>query len=358
MPDNALPFAAARAHANIALIKYWGKRDEKLILPISPSLSLTLDSLYTDTALMPSSDGRWHFVLDGQEQGGEALKRVVDFARIFPVSATAPIPPTPAAATPLTIISHNHVPTAAGLASSSSAFAALAWALRDYFGLAGPGRDGRSLSDQALSACARQGSGSATRSIFGGFVEWTYGQREDGADSFALPVDDGKWDLGLIAVALSTGKKKISSRAGMKHTAETSAFYPLWRQASERDLQRVLEGIANRDVDLIGQAMEANAMKFHATMFSADPPLTYLTARSWEVIEFVWAMRQEGVSAYFTMDAGPNVKILCRKSQMEEISRRLRERFPQAALFQSTSGSGPISLDFARWSQLYGEPSV
>ena len=118
----------------------------------------------------------------------------------------------------------------------------------------------------------------------------------------------------------------------MKHTAATSAFYSLWRQASQQDLEAVRAGIASRNIDAIGAAMEANCMKFHATMFAANPPFTYMTSKSLQVIEFVQALRDEGLSAYFTMDAGPNVKILCRRSDQDQLHERLSAAFPEITL--------------------------
>ncbi len=351
--------AAVRAHTNIALIKYWGKRDTKLFLPTSPSLSLTLDALYTDTrvALLNASDSTVNptdeFYLDGEKQTDNAVERITNFANLFRALLVDDDPRKNAA---IRVESYNHVPTAAGLASSSSAFAALAWALRDLYGLT------EQIDDERLSTFARQGSGSATRSIFGGFVEWTYGSNPtdvdycaDGSDSHAVPIDDGKWDVALIAVALSTKKKKISSRIGMQHTVETSSFYPLWRSASEHDLALLKDALCKHDLEKIGETMEANCMKFHATMFSANPPITYLTSKSWEVIEFVHALREGGIPAYFTMDAGPNVKVLCCSSQAEEVAEKLHNAFPEAEIFTSRSGDAPRSLSEQEWGELYGE---
>lgn len=341
--------AAARAHTNIALIKYWGKRDDKLILPTSTSLSLTLDSFYTDTRVSPARGEDDQLILNGQVGGLQENSRVHDFINLFRDEARKKDysgQETALCAAPIRVDSFNHVPTAAGLASSSSAFAALAWALRDYFGLAD------SMDDRILSTFARQGSGSATRSIFGGLVEWLYGS--DSSDSYAYQIDDGNWDLGMIVVALSTEHKKISSRKGMKHTVDTSAFYPLWRQASEKDLAQAEAGIRNHDLDQLGRAMEANVMKFHATMFAADPPITYLTSRSWEVIEYVWDLRERGISCYFTMDAGPNVKILCHKSQATTLAEDLRTAFPEALVWQAAAGSGPSNIEKGEWDKMYG----
>ncbi|MFC2663296.1 MAG: diphosphomevalonate decarboxylase [Scardovia wiggsiae] len=351
-------FAAARAHANIALIKYWGKRDASLILPTSESLSLTLDPLYTDTAVSFIDGAEDQFILDGAEQGGTPLERVRAFIGLFrqymskhKAENTSSIGISGEDCTSLytrtvRVESHNHVPTAAGMASSASAFAALAWALRDLYGLHG-------ISDRQLSTFARRGSGSALRSIFGGFVKWKYGTGDN--DSYAIQVDDAQWDVGAVIIALSTKQKKTGSRSGMAHTVNTSAFYPLWREASEADLKLVEEGIRKRDINEIGKAMEANVMKFHAVMFAADPPLTYMTAESWKVIEHIWSLREQGIPCYFTMDAGPNVTVLCPRSYMDRIAADMRSAFPQAAVIPAASGPAPEGIPAHEWRRLYGK---
>ncbi|MFC0265709.1 diphosphomevalonate decarboxylase [Alloscardovia macacae] len=347
--------AAARAHTNIALIKYWGKRDDVLYLPTSTSLSFTLSSLYTDTCVR-FVDGAAEdvLVLDGEVQDAAStakVTRVVDLFRTrYGVGDSAAGAAFGADAPRVRVESHNHVPTAAGLASSSSGFAALAFALRALFEERYP--DAPRMSDTELSTFARRGSGSATRSIFGGFVEWVYGTGSD--DSVAVPVDDAQWDVAMVLVALSTQKKKISSTYGMKHTAETSAFYPLWREVSEKDLDEVRAGIRERDIDRVGAAMEANCMKFHATMFAANPPFTYLTSRSLEVIEYIQELRAQGLSVYYTMDAGPNVKVLCRRSEQPRVHELLAQRFPNVTLFDAGAGSGPRILSEQEWEELYG----
>ena len=351
-------FAAARAHANIALIKYWGKRDASLILPTSESLSLTLDPLYTDTAVSFIDGAEDQFILDGAEQGGTPLERVRAFIGLFRQYMSAHGKAGSTAGSEVSgrdcdslytravrVESYNHVPTAAGMASSASAFAALAWALRDLYGLHG-------ISDRQLSTFARRGSGSALRSIFGGFVKWKYGTGDN--DSYAIQVDDAQWDVGAVIIALSTKQKKTGSRSGMAHTVNTSAFYPLWREASEADLKLVEEGIRERDINKIGKAMEANVMKFHAVMFAADPPLTYMTAESWKVIEHIWSLREQGAPCYFTMDAGPNVVALCPRSHMDQVAADMRSAFPQAAVIPAASGPAPEGIPAHEWRRLYG----
>ena len=183
-----------RAYTNIALIKYWGKADEALKLPKNNSISLTLDSFYTDTYVQ--FDSRFTtdtLTIDGQEQSGAALKKakiILDLVReVAQVDYNAKI------------TSLNYVPTAAGLASSASGLAALAGAASNALEL--------NLSDAELSRLARRGSGSASRSIFGGFVEWEKGHSD--VTSVAKPLDDANWDIGMLFIILDSRQKAVSS---------------------------------------------------------------------------------------------------------------------------------------------------
>ncbi len=181
----------ARAHTNIALIKYWGKRDKELFLPMNSSLSLTLDAFYTDTKVVFDPElTADEFYLNGFYKRKEILKisRFLDlFCEYIGERAFARVE------------SLNFVPTAAGLASSASAFAALALATATALDL--------DLSPATLSTLARRGSGSSTRSLFGGFVEWGMGTGSE--DSMAHPIDDADWDIGMVVLAVNTGPKRL-----------------------------------------------------------------------------------------------------------------------------------------------------
>ena len=187
----------ARAHTNIALIKYWGKQDEQLRLPLMSSLSMTLDAFYTDTSIEFADEDK--FYLNGTLQTDASAQRV--FTYIHKLQALLNLKPES-----VVIKSVNHVPTAAGLASSSSAFAALAGAFNRLYKL--------DLNHKQLSILARIGSGSASRSIFGGFSIWKKGITSD--DSFAYPIDENPtMDLHLLAIELDTKPKSLSSTEGM-----------------------------------------------------------------------------------------------------------------------------------------------
>lgn len=317
-------YSYCRAHTNIALIKYWGKRDTTLFLPTSSSLSLTLDAFYADTRVTFSDTFTTdRFYLNGTLQSESETAKISRFLDLFRQETQTNLKAE--------VSSYNHVPTAAGLASSASAFAALAGACREALQL--------DWSDAKLSTFARRGSGSATRSIFEGFVEWNKGTGSD--DSLAIPIDNANWDIGMLVIAINKGPKKISSRAGMQQTIATSPFYNDWVKQSEKDIVAIKEAITKRDLQTIGQIAEANAMRMHATTLAADPPFTYFEPDTLRAIAAVQALREKGYTAYYTIDAGPNVKIICPASGMKKIKQELLNTFTPEQIISSLPG-GPI----------------
>ncbi|GGP16187.1 diphosphomevalonate decarboxylase [Oceanobacillus neutriphilus] len=301
--------ATARAHTNIALIKYWGKRNESLILPANSNLSVTLDGFSTETTVHFQEDLKKDiFLLNEQNVEGNDLGKVAVFLdKVRALSGNEIY---------AQVQSVNHVPTAAGFASSASGLAALAAASAKAIGL--------SLDDTELSKLARQGSGSACRSIYGGFVEWQMGEREDGADSFAVQVADrSHWDIRIAAVVLSKTMKKVSSREGMRRTVETSPFYAGWLEQIPKDLQEIKQAIADKDFEKMGSIAEANCLRMHATTLGANPPFTYWQDTTMRVMQTVQSLREQGVPAFFTIDAGPNVKVLYLPEDEDKVKKRL-----------------------------------
>ena len=315
--------AAVRAHTNIALIKYWGKADETLFLPMNSSLSLTLDGLYTDTFVEISDTfTEDQFYLNDVLQSPEETAKISRFLDLFRNKSGI--------THFIQVKSVNHVPTAAGLASSASAFAALAGAMNRATGL--------NMDSETLSTYARRGSGSATRSLFGGFVEWQKGTTSE--DSMAVPVDDASWDIGMVIIAVNKSAKKISSRVGMKQTVETSPFYSAWVTSAEEDLLAIKKAIKAQDFEKVGQITEHSAMKMHGSMLGAETPIIYFEPDSIKAIHVVRALREQGILCYVTMDAGPNVKVLCRLSEAGKIKEMLREYFSEEQLLISGPGQG------------------
>lgn len=297
----------AKAHANIALIKYWGKEDEDLIIPNNNSLSMTLENLYTETIVNFSDSNKDLFYLDNNLQDEKETAKISKYIDIFRklVSSDKRVE----------IHSFNHVPTAAGLASSASGFAALSAALNSLFEL--------NYDKENLTKLARLGSGSASRSIYGGFVEWIKGK--DHETSFAKKIDDGDFDIAMIILVLNEEKKDISSRKAMKQTVETSPLYQSFVESSKKDIIAIKKAIKDRDIDEIGKIAEHNAMKMHATMLGSNPPIIYFKEKSIQAINKVKELRKMGFSVYYTMDAGPNVKLIVRKTEVDKIIKELKE---------------------------------
>ena len=311
LPDQLTVAAEAEAYApsNIALCKYWGKRDKALNLPVNSSLSVSLGHLGSHTTLRPIDAPLDQVLLNGQLQAPETpfTKKVSAFLDLFRRDQ----------AQPLLIDTRNTIPTAAGLASSASGFAALTLAVDRLFAL--------ELPPAVLSAFARMGSGSASRSVFNGFVEWQMGQQDDGMDSHAVPlgIDWPAFRIGLLKI--NTGPKAVDSRAGMQRTVETASLYQSWPAQAAKDLETLRSAILNQDFPTLGATAEHNAMSMHATMIASWPPLVYWQPESVAAMQKVWALRAAGVELYFTMDAGPNLKLLF----LEQDSALVQTEFPE-----------------------------
>jgi len=307
----------ASAPANIALIKYWGKRDDALNLPMTDSLSLSLDpSLGTKTTIK---------ILEGQVDqdsvrlNGVLLKSNTAFyQRLFKFLENFKFKNTKSKLKySFEINTQNSIPTAAGLASSASGYAALVKALDDLFGF--------HWDEKTQSILARLGSGSAARSLNSGFVHWHAGVLSDGMDSYAEKIGEA-WDgLSLGIVMVDEKEKKISSREAMNITKETSKRYKTWPDRVNFDLPRLITAIQDKDFIKLGQIAENNALEMHATLEDSNPRISFSTLETLKIRESIWKSRAEGLNIFFTQDAGPNIKLIYLK-QEEEI---LKELFPK-----------------------------
>lgn len=293
----------AIAHSNIALAKYWGKADTVRNLTAVPSLSLTLAALRTVTTVRfdPALDAD-ELNLGGVLVTGRPLQRVSKL--LDSVRAEAGL------TTRASVESINDFPTAAGLASSASGFAALALAATRAAGL--------ELSLEEVSALARAGSASAARSLFGGYV--ALGARAESAER-VLPGQDFPLEM-LVAVTVS-GEKETASTDGMGHTQSTSPYYAAWVQAAPALYEQVRDAVLARDFEALGPAVEQSALAMHASMLAARPALIYFAPATLRVMERVRAFRKRGGRAYFTMDAGPHVKVLVEPSAAGELELEL-----------------------------------
>ena len=303
--------ATATANANIALVKYWGKRSSDPILPQNGSISMTCDGMSTKTTVEFSDEYSEHTVMINDEEFKKDEKDIhghLDrICRIAGMTKRA------------RVVSESNFPVAAGLASSASGFAALTFAACEAAGL--------KLSPKELSVITRQGSGSACRSIFEGFAEWHRGQKDDGTDSFA-EVIAGKdyWpEFRMIATIVQAKKKPVSSRGGMAQTVATCPYYKGWLETINDDLKTMKEAIEQKDFVKVGETAEFNALKMHATMITTKPSILYWIPATVEIMHAVRQMREDGIHAYFTMDAGPNVKVLCLDKDVKEITGRIGE---------------------------------
>lgn len=315
----------ARAYTNIALIKYWGKKDEEFILPMNNSLSLTLDAFYTETEVIFSDTfTKDEFYLDGEQQDEKATKKISTFLDLVREKGQTTLNAQ--------VISQNFVPTAAGLASSASGLAALAGACNEALQLG--------LDNAGLSRLARRGSGSACRSIYGGFVEW-----EKGVDDFTsyakqIPSDHFEDDLAMVFLLLNDQQKDVSSRDGMRRTVETSSFYQGWLDSLDADLAQLKQAITDKKFQSLGETMERNALKMHGTTLAANPPFTYWSPDSLKAMQAVRDLRKQGVPCYFTMDAGPNVKILVEKKHLAAVKTACNHLFSEKQVVSAQAGSG------------------
>lgn len=301
--------ASAIANANMALVKYWGKRDSDLILPQAGSISMTMSGMTAHTTVEFGDDFEKDvFILDGKEYKVESeayddyIGKFMSIVRVMSgVNIRAKIQ------------SENNFPTGAGLASSAAGFAALSKAIDSALNM--------NLSDKELSILARQGSGSATRSIFGGFAEWKCGEKSDGSDSYAEQIaDENYWpEFRLVACVTSRKEKKVKSRAGMNQTVNTSPFYSNWVESTKKDVDSMKELIKKKDFTKVGELAEHNALKMHAVMMTTCPSLIYFNPLSLELMHYVQDARDNGLELYFTIDAGPQIKILCLEKDVESL---------------------------------------
>ncbi|HEU5076677.1 MAG TPA: diphosphomevalonate decarboxylase [Polyangiaceae bacterium] len=295
--------AIARAHSNIALIKYWGKSDAALNLPAVPSLSLTLDGLTTTTRVHFAPElAADHVELDGAVVGGREHARVVALLdRVRKQNGLE---------LRASVVSRNDFPTAAGLASSASGFAALALAASSAAGLA--------LSLEAVSGLARQSSASAARSLFGGFASLP------AASEHAHQVaPEGHWDLRLLVAVTEEGRKPLGSTEAMEVTKRESPYYSAWVAHAPGLYREAEQAIREKQFDALGTCMEQSTMMMHASMWATRPAIVFFTDATLAVVHRVRALRNQGLPCYFTIDAGPHVKVLAEAEHAPALQKEL-----------------------------------
>ncbi|MEZ4655975.1 MAG: diphosphomevalonate decarboxylase [Caldilineaceae bacterium] len=317
--------------SNIAFIKYWGVREAALNLPTNNSISMTLADAYTATTVEWDAAGRLdadQIELDGVQLDANAAKRLVTHLDRLRELANVDLRAR--------VASRNNFPAASGIASSASGFAALS--------VAGARALGLDLSANKLSALARRGSGSASRSIFGGFVEWDQGC--DHESSVAHPMyGPDHWALFDVVAVISSRAKHTSSLSG--HSLAASSPLQEGRLAHlDGELQIVRQAIAQRDLHKLGPVIERDALAMHGIMMTSTPSLIYWEPGTIELIQAVRRWReQEAIGVYFTIDAGPNLHLICEEVDVVNVQERLQQIACVEKVIVSSPGAGPQVLE-------------
>jgi diphosphomevalonate decarboxylase len=319
-----------RAHAvaqpNIALVKYWGKRDTGINLPAAGSLSLTLDSLWTRMSVE---------LADGAESDTLSVNGAPDSTKLARVSTCLDRLLGPSR--PKAIVeSESNFPVAAGLASSSSAFAALVMATAKAAELGG--------DTLSLARLAGASSGSAARSFYEGIVELTAGDREIDVRCLA---GAREWPLRIVIAVTEHGPKRTGSGEAMIRSAATSPFYRTWLERQDGDLDAARKAVIERDFDRLADVAELNCLKMHSVMWTCRPPVVYWNDATLNAMETVRAMRRAGAPVFFTIDAGPQVKAICLPDVCDEVAAALGATAGVKQVMVSGLGSGARLQDQA-----------
>ncbi len=306
-----------KSYANIAIVKYWGKKDAKKMIPATSSISLTLNDMFTETEMEFISDedikisvekemknGDYKdkfsnmtdlFYLNGELQDSVHTEKISKVVDLFRENRSQKVK----------ISTTNNMPTAAGLSSSSSGLSAVIKACNELFG--------KNYTQSELAQISKFGSGSSSRSFFGPIAAWD----KDTGEICEVKTD---LKLAMIVLVLNENKKEISSRNGMELCAKTSTYFDEWVKQSEIDFVNMKKYLAENDFEKVGTLTEENALRMHKTTETANPPFTYFNEKTYEAMDFVKNLRNNGEKCYFTMDAGPNVKVLCLEEDLEKLA--------------------------------------
>jgi len=300
--------ATAEARPNIAFIKYWGNRDQTLRLPVNDSISMNLDGLFTRTTVTFSASLKVDSLRIGKRPvSGPGLERVSRFLDI--VRQLADINDR------AEITSDNNFPSGAGIASSAAAFAALALASSQAAGIV--------MTQLELSRLARRGSGSACRSIPGGFVEWQAGKGDKDSYAFSIAPPE-HWDLADCVAIVNRGHKKTGSTEGHA-LAGTSSLQAARVEDAPRRLDLCRRAILERDFEALANVVELDSDMMHAVMMTSTPGLFYWQPASVGVMDAVREWRGRGMPVCYTVDAGPNIHVICPREYIGETEKKLRK---------------------------------
>lgn len=316
--------ATVSAAANIALIKYWGKTSDAnghsspANLPATGSVSLGMEDLRTTTTLSFAEGASDTFESSLDEAAQQRIVRFLDRLRErFDCRDH------------FHINTQNNFPTGTGLASSASGFAALTLAFNALLKL--------DLNETLLSQLARSGSGSAARSIFGGYVEVVLS--DDAHAQQIIPAES--WPLDIVVAVTNSAAKAIGSTQAMQRTAQTSPYYEQWLSSHSDDMQSAKNAISAKDFDRLAEVSEHNCLKMHATIMTAQPPVLYWLPATLAVMHEVTAMRAAGIPAFYSIDAGAQVKIICEPTATDTLLARLKDLAGVTNLIQTRVGGSP-----------------
>lgn len=296
--------ATAVAPSNIAFIKYWGRKDEVLRLPENGSISMNLSNLTTATTVEFNKNYKEdEIIINNQKEvqdGNRAIKHLDRIRNLAKINLKAKV------------VTNNNFPTGTGLSSSASGFAALT--------IAGAKAAGLNLPEKELSILARQGSGSACRSIPNGFVEWLDGNTSETSYGVSL-YPENYWDIVDVVAVVSKNKKEVSTTEGMK-LAASSPFFSVRRLRMKNKINLIKKYLKDKNFLKFGELVEAEALELHAIMLTSIPSLIYLLPGSLHMMHLVKRWRQEGLQVYFTVNTGQDIHLICQKKDAEEVSKR------------------------------------
>ena len=314
----AKQFGEAFAPANIALCKYWGKRSEQLNLPVTNSLSISLGNRGTNTRIEVNAGGCDEVILNDKKvaKDNKFYLDLMNFLDLFRPQGLR-----------FKVITDSNIPIGAGVASSASGFAAATKALNDLFAW--------QLPEQQLSILARLGSGSSSRSLWHGFVEWDAGNDANGLDSFAKPLPYAWPELRIGLLLFSMEQKSISSRKAMAATVNSCPYYFLWPARIKLAIASIKEAIIAHDFVEFGQVLETNALEMPALMLATTPPIIYSNADTIAGMQAIWLARSNGIAVYFTQDAGPNLKLLF----LQQDEQAIKQLFPLVEVVDPYGGN-------------------
>lgn len=319
--------ATAQAPSNIAIIKYWGKKNPTLNLPFSSTISANYSNLYTQTSVEFDSKLKWDvLIIDGKSNDAQT-KRASNQLDIIRKLANIK--------TRAKIVSKNNFPKSSGLASSASGFAALT--------VAGAKAAGLNLGEKELTTIARLGSGSACRSIPAGFVKWEKGTNHK--TSYAHSIHPASyWNIDILALIVDTKAKKTSSTDG-HNVANTSPLFPSRLKNLPNKVKTIETALKSKNFKLFGETLEEEALELHSIALTSTPPIIYWEPKSIEVMKLCQNLREKNILVYFTFDAGPQPVLFCQEKDTVRLVKAIKSQIKGIKIIKSKIGKGTVILN-------------